>query len=138
LRSSELFETSLKPASIENVPNKPLPHVLHVQIDNYWKDNKSSYTMCFWLLLVARKIVNEIIVSFMLEGHKHDGIDASFGCWSMKLLENDYLTVPHHMKSYMELNNVIPHLIEEVIDSKAFSADYINDDNDELMGHSKG
>ena len=116
--------------SIENVPNKPLPHVLHIQVDNYWKDNKSRYAM-----LVARRIVNEIIVSLMLVGHKHDGIDASFGCWSMKLFENDYLIVPNLMKLYMEFNNVISHLIEEVIDSKAFIANYINDDNDELMGH---
>jgi hypothetical protein len=140
LKGNEMCKTSLKPVSMENLPNKPLPPILYVQLDNCWKDNKSSYTMCFWLLLVARKIVNEIIVSFMLVGHMHDDIDLSFGRWSMKLCENNYLTVPHLMKSYMELDKdpVIPHLIEEVPDFKAFIVGYICDDDDKLMGHSKG
>lgn len=49
-------------------------------------------------------------------------IDASFGHWSMKLYEDDFPTIPLLMKLYMDLNNmlVIPHLIEEVHDFKAF------------------
>ena len=50
-------------------------------------------------------------------GHTHDDIDASFGGWSMKLHEEDFLTIPFLMKLYKDLDNVlvIPHLIEEVL-----------------------
>jgi hypothetical protein len=116
----------------------PLPPILHVQLDNYWKDNKSRWIMCYWSLLVAKGIFEEIQVSFMLVGHTHDDIDASFGRWRMKLHKNDYPTIPLLMKSYMDMDGspVIPALIEEVPDFKAFVKPYISDDT--LIGHTKG
>jgi hypothetical protein len=107
-------------------------------LDNCWKDNKSRWIMCFWSLLIAREVFEEIQVSFMLVGHTHDDIDASFGRWSMKLRENDYPTIPLLMKSYMDLDEdpVIPGLIEEVPNFKEFVKPYISDDT--LIGHTKG
>jgi hypothetical protein len=53
--------------------------ILHVQSDNCWKDNKSKWAKCFWSLLVARGVFDQVQVSFMLVGHTHDDFDASFG-----------------------------------------------------------
>ena len=93
--------------------------------------------MCFWSLLIAKGVFEEIQVSFMLVGHTYDDIDASFGRWSMKLGENDYPTIPLLMKSYMDLDDdlVIPGLIEEVPNFKEFVKPYISDDT--LIGHTK-
>ena len=93
--------------------------------------------MCFWSLLIAKGMFEEIQVSFMLVGYTHDDIHASFRRWSMKLQENDYPTIPLFMKSYMDLNedHVFPGLIEEVPDFKEFVKPYISDDT--LIGHTK-
>ena len=126
----------------ESTDAAPLPPVLHVQLDNCWKDNKSRFVFCFWSLLVARGVFEEVFVSFLLVGHTHEDIDASFGRWSMKLREHDYPTLPSLMESYMNLDEntgkVIPHLIEEVPDFKAFVLPYIAKDGDKLIGHTKG
>jgi hypothetical protein len=116
----------------------PLPPVLHVQLDNCWNDNKNRWVLCFWSLLVAKGVFEEIQVSFMLVRHTHNDIDASFGPWSMKLRENDYPTIPLLMKSYMDLDDtpVIPSLIEEVPDFKSFVKPYVSEDT--LIGHTKG
>ena len=37
-------------------PAKPLPPILHVQLDNAVSDNKNRYVFCFWSLLVAKGI----------------------------------------------------------------------------------
>ena len=141
LGGSEQCITSIKPkltAGPNPVGLVKLPPILHVQLDNCWRDNKSRYIKCFWSLLVAKGIFEEIQVSFLLVGHTHDDIDASFGRWSMKLRENDYPTVPLLMKSYMDLDKepVIPALIEEVPDFKSFIEEYISEDD--LVGHSQG
>jgi len=140
LKGKNACYSSLKPPPEELVRGKPLPPILHVQLDNCWKDNKSRYVMCFWSMLVAKKIFIEVIVSFMIVGHTHDDIDASFGRWSMKLRENDYLTIPELMKLYMDLDKipVIPHMIEEVPDFKSFIKHFIRRGKQGLLGHSKG
>jgi hypothetical protein len=147
--TTELYEAILvgSEVCISSVPLKPrlptadftkLPPTLHVQLDNCWKDNKSRHVKCFWSLLVAKGIFEEIQVSYMVVGHTHDDVDASFGRWSMKLRENDYPTIPLLMKSYMDLDDesFIPALIEEVPDFKSFIEDFISEDH--LIGHSKG
>ena len=117
-----------------------MPPVLHIQMDNSWKENKNKYVFCFWSLLVARRIVKEVVVSFMIVGHTHDDIDASFGRWSMALREKDHPTLPLLMQSYMEMEEVpfIPHLIEEVPDFKAYVKPYIGMKKKQLVGYSNG
>lgn len=139
LAGSEECITSiqLKPCT-QTTPFQKLPPILHVQLDNCWKDNKSRHIKCFWSLLVANGVFEEIQVSFLVVGHTHDDVDASFGRWSMKLREGDYPTIPLLMKSYMDLDDepFIPALIEEVPDFKSFITGYISEDD--LIGHSKG
>ena len=57
----------------------------------------------------------------------------------MKLREEDFPTIPLLMKLYMDLKNVpvIPHMIEEVPDFKAFIEPYIRSGAHRLMKHMK-
>ena len=79
----------------------------------------------------------EVYVNFLLIGHTHEDIDSMFGRWSCRLRENDYPTLPMLMKLFMdvELEPVIPHLIEEVPNFKAFVNGYLYSGNDILEGH---
>jgi hypothetical protein len=140
LKGESICYLALRPAPEILEMTKPLPPILHIQLDNCWKDNKSRFVKCFWSMLVAKSIVREVIVSYMIVGHTHDDIDASFGRWSMKLRENDYLTIPALMKSYMELDKVpvTPHMIEEVPDFKKFIVPCIREGEGRLIGHNKG
>src|SRR5665213_3542773 len=139
LDGKEVCLNSLAEPPKEYVYAKQLPPTLHVQLDNCAKDNKCRYVFCFWSLLVAKGIFKEVFVSFLMVGHTHDDIDASFGRWSMKLHEEDFPTIPLLMKSYMDLDSVpvIPHLIEEVPDFKAFIKPFILKGCDRLVGHTK-
>jgi hypothetical protein len=60
-----------------------------------------------------------------------------FGRWSRRLRENDYPTLPTLMKSFMDVETepIIPHLIEEVPNFKAFVDGYLCSGNDALLGH---
>jgi hypothetical protein len=64
--------------SLPLIPGWTLPPILHVQLDNCWKDNKSRYVFCFWSMLVAKGIFEEVFVSFLLVGHTHEDIDTTF------------------------------------------------------------
>ena len=128
------------PSALENpAPAKPLPPILHVQMDNAVSDNKNRFVFCFWSLLVAKGIFREVYVNFMLVGHTHDDIDALFGRWSMALKKEDFPTIPLLMRSFMENETVptIPHLIEEVPDFKSFIVDGFADGEESLQGHTK-
>ena len=117
-----------------------LPSVLHIQMDNSWRENKNIYLFCFWSLLVARRIVKEVVVSFMIVGHMHDNIDALFRRWSMELLDKDHPTLPLLMQSYISMEEApfIPNLIKEVPDFKAYVRPYIGMNKKQLVGHSNG
>ena len=88
---------------------------------------------------MAKGIFKEVFVSSLMVGHTHDDIDASFGCWSMKLYEEDFSTIPLLMKSYMDLDNVlvIPHMIEKISNFKAFIKPYMLKGVNCLVGHTK-
>ena len=129
----------LSPISETPRPAKPLPPVLHVQMDNAVSDNKNRFVLCFWSLLVAKGIFREVYVNFMLVGHTHDDIDALFGRWSMALKREDFPTIPLLMRSFMENEVVptIPHLIEEVPDFKSFIEAGRCEGDESLQGHTK-
>jgi hypothetical protein len=141
LKRKEICLDSLG-TSQPSIPARRLPPILHIQLDNCWKDNKSKYVFCFWSMLVAKGIFEEVFVSFLLVGHMHEDIDATFGRWSMKLRENDYPTVPSLMKSFMlvdpKSHKIISLLIEEVPDFKDFINHFIARGRDKLIGHTRG
>ena len=76
----------------------------------------------------------KVYVNFLIVRHTHKENDAMFGRWSYKLKVNDCPTLPMLMKSFMDAENylVIPHLIEEVPNFKAFVDGYLCSQNDTL------
>ena len=74
-----IYLHSLPEPPSEPVTAKKLPPILRVQLDNCAKDNKNRYVFAYWSLLVAKGIFKEVFVFFLLVGHTHDDIDASFG-----------------------------------------------------------
>ena len=139
LRGSEICLQGLRAPPMEPIPAVPLPPILHVQLDNCWKDNKCRFVKAFWSMLTAKGIFTEVHVSYLLVGHTHDDIDASFGRWSMDLREHDYPTIPLLMKSYMDMEKVpvIPHMIEELPDWRTFVSEHIPSGKEKLIGHTK-
>jgi hypothetical protein len=79
----------------------------------------------------------EVYVNFLIVGHTHKDIDVMFGRWSYKLRASDFPTLPMLMKSFMDVKKelVIPHLIEEVSNFKAFVDGFLCIGNDALQGH---
>ena len=90
-------------------------------------------------MLVYKRIFREVYINFLIVGHTHEDIDALFGRWSTRLKTRDYPTLPLLMKSFMdcETEPVIPHLIEEVPNFKAFVEGYLGRGGQNLEGHSK-
>ena len=62
---------------------------MRVQLNNYTKNNKNKIVFAYLSLLVAKGIFKEVFVSFILVGHMHKDIDASFRRWRTKLYEED-------------------------------------------------
>jgi hypothetical protein len=137
LTGAVMYEGSLLPPPESPVEAAALPPVLNIQLDNACSDNKNRYVFSFFSLLVQKGVFRKVYISFLLVGHTHEDIDAMFGRWSRRLRENDYPTRPMLMKSFMdaETEPVIPHLIEEVPNFKAFVDGYLCSGNDALQGH---
>jgi hypothetical protein len=137
LTGAAMCEGSLPPPPESPVEAATLLLVLNIQLDNACSDNKNLYVFSFFSLLVHKGVFCEVYVNFLLVGHTHEDIDAMFGRWSCRPRENDYPTLPMLMKSFMnsETKPVIPHLIEEVSNFKAFVDGYFCSGNDALQGH---
>ena len=71
--------------------------------------------------------------------HSHDNIDASFSRRSIKLHEENFPTILFLIKLYVDLDNisVIPQMIEEIPNFKAFIKPYMLKGMDCLVGHRK-
>ena len=105
----------------EHVSIKPLPFVMNLQLDNATRNNKNRFVFSFCLLLRYHDVFQEVYINFLIVGHMYDDIDALFGRWSYELRGTDYPTLLLLMKSFMDTESwpVIPHLIEEVPDSRS-------------------
>jgi hypothetical protein len=78
------------------------------------------------LLLKHTGVFWEVYINFLIIGLTHNNIDALFRRWSWKLKASDCPILPLLMKSFMDAEKqpVIPHLIKEVPDFKAFMEEY--------------
>jgi hypothetical protein len=137
LTGADMCEGSFPLVAVDPVMAAPLPPVLNVQLDNACSDNKNRYVFSFFSLLVQKGVFREVCINFLLVGHTHEDIDAMFGRWSYRLRTNDYLIFPMLMKSFMDIEKqlVIPHLIEEVPNFKAFVDGFLCTGTDALEGH---
>ena len=122
LAGAEMCTSSLPPQDAEEVPAKPLPPVLNLQLDNATRDNKNRFVFVFCSLLTYHGVFQEVYINFLIVGHTHDDIDALFGRWSYKLRGTDYPTLPLLMKSCMDTESrpFIPHLFEKMPNFKKF------------------
>jgi hypothetical protein len=137
LTRANMCKGFLPPTAADPVMVALLLPVLNVQLDNACSDNKNRYVFSFFSLLVQKGVFREVYVNFLLVGHTHEDIDAMFGRWSYRLCANDYSTLPMLMKSLVDAEKqlVIPHLIEEVPNFKAFVDGFLYTGNDALEGH---
>jgi hypothetical protein len=137
LTGADMCKGSLPPAAANPIMAALLPPVLNVQLDNACSDNKNQYVFNFFFLLVQKGVFRDVYVNFLLVGHTHKDIDAIFGRWSYRLRANDYPTLPMLMKLFMDTEKqpLIPHLIEEVPNFKAFVDGFLCIGTDALEGH---
>ena len=98
-----------------------------------------SIRVLFLVIARGKRHIQRGVVFFLMVGHTHNNIDASFSCWSMKLYEVEFPTIPLLMKSDMDLDNVHVnlHMIEEVSNFKAFIKSYMLKEVDRLVGYTK-
>lgn len=47
------------------------------QADNCGRENKNKFFLSFMALLVAKRIVKEVLISFLMVGHTHEGKNIS-------------------------------------------------------------
>ena len=93
LHGRDICLEGLRALPMEPILIISLPHALHVQLDNCWKDNKCRFVKAFWTMLTVKGIFIEVHVPYLLVGHTHDDINASFGRLSMNLCERDHTTI---------------------------------------------
>jgi hypothetical protein len=131
---ADMCDGSLPLPPATPVLGAPLPPVLNIQLDNACFDNKNRYVFGFFSLLVHKGVFHEVYINFLTVGHTHEDIDAMFGRWSYKLRANNYPTLAMLMKSFMDAEKqpIIPYLIEEVPNFKAFVDGYLCSGNDAL------
>ena len=79
LQRKDVCMSSLPKAPGKPIFAKPLPRTFHMQLDDCAKINKYRYIFYFWSLLVITNIFKEVFVAFLMVGHMHDDINASFG-----------------------------------------------------------
>ena len=53
--------------------NNKFAPTLYVQLDNCGRENKNKYFLGCMAFLVAKGLVDEIIMSFLMVGHTHEG-----------------------------------------------------------------
>ncbi len=70
-------------------------------MDNCVKDNKSHHMSAFLSLSIARKVVKEVQLGFLVVGHTHENIDGSFGYLLKKLKEQNIYVMANLMKAFM-------------------------------------
>ena len=54
--------------------NNRLHEVIYIQLDNTSRENKNKYFIAFMAYLVAMRYTKEVIMSFLMVGHTHEGM----------------------------------------------------------------
>jgi len=82
-----------------------LPPRLRVQADNCWRENKNRFVFVFLALLVKYNIFTEVEIGFMLVGHTHCDVDATFSIFSRKLNQEDAFTMEELFSVVVDSHN---------------------------------
>ncbi len=80
---------------------KPLLRNLSLQMDNFVKDNKNQHLLTFLSLLMAKDVLEEVKLGFLVVNHTHEDIDGCFGYLSKKLKEENNYILAYLMRAFM-------------------------------------
>ena len=58
----------------QEAKNQMLTPTLYIQLDNCGRENKNKFVFALLALLVARGFVKDVLVSFLMVGHTHEGM----------------------------------------------------------------
>ena len=50
-----------------------LPPTIYIQLDNCGRENKNKYFLAMMMILVKKGIMKEVLMSFLMVGHTHEG-----------------------------------------------------------------
>ncbi len=70
--------------------HETLPLGLHVQQDNTSRECKNQKVVQFAIALVATKVFRWVTLSYLVTGHTHTGLDATFGQLTVKLSMQEF------------------------------------------------
>ena len=89
---------------------RPLPEVLHFQLDNTGSENKCITVFCFAGWLVSKKWVKRVRIFFLMKGHTHVIIDQCFGSITKSIRSNNVLS----------LDDLLQHIWKVINNSKKY------------------
>ena len=69
-----------------------LPLGLHLQQDNTSRECKNQKVLQFAIMLVAKRVFRWVCLSYLVTGHTHTGLDATFGQLATKLSSSEFST----------------------------------------------
>ena len=69
-----------------------IPLGLELQLDNTSRENKNQKRLQFTMMLVAKKVFRWVCLSFLVTGHTHSGLGATFGQLAVKLSLEEFST----------------------------------------------
>jgi hypothetical protein len=70
-------------------------------MDNFVKDNKNQHLLTFLSLLMAKDVLEEVKLGFLVVNHTHEDIDGCFGYLSKKLKEENNYILAYLMRAFM-------------------------------------
>jgi hypothetical protein len=74
---------------------------LLLQMDSFVKDNKNQHLLTFLSLLMAKDVLEEVKLEFLVVNHTHEDIDGCFGYLSKKLREENNYILADLMRAFM-------------------------------------
>ena len=60
---------------VQNSKNGKLTPTLYIQLDNCGRENKNKFFLGMMAYLVKKKVTKEVLLSFLMTGHTHEGND---------------------------------------------------------------
>ena len=122
------------------MPNKKIPDILLLQMDNCLGNNKNHFVFAFLSLLTTMRVFEIVEVGFLPVGHTHEDIDGMYGILSAKLMRKDIFSLPEIMDTYRtceDHNLYVPYVIDKFFDFKNFVKPHLLDGNAKLIGIKK-
>ncbi|XP_066302145.1 uncharacterized protein [Branchiostoma lanceolatum] len=124
----------LQDVATANGGHLPPVHVLYLQLDNCYRENKNCYVLAFCCELVPQKIVRKVKLSFLVVGHTHEDVDQFFSRISTTLKRSEATTLPELIETIEKSYTPAPEAfqLKHVGDYK----EWLSDELENIYGHS--